>query len=263
MDGTFWDREAGYLTEDEFNYTSAIRKNFGGPRRTSECYNVMEFSFEEAYIPYIIPTTIFFRRYWWIGFPICAVYLALIFGGRSYMRHRPAYVLRRTLICWNSTIALFSIFLTFKFIPYTVSEIYTGHFYSTACFANYMDFSCQRLFIYGWLFGLSKVVELGDTAFIVLRKKPLLFLHWYHHVTVLLFCWYSMGKGASIAVGLFFVVNNAAVHAFMYTYYALRALGVHVPRWASMSLTLLQISQMLVAIYLNLLAYHLKRTTYP
>jgi hypothetical protein len=26
---------------------------------------------------------------------------------------------------------------------------------------------------------MSKLIELGDTAFIVLRKQPLRFLHWY------------------------------------------------------------------------------------
>lgn len=30
-----------------------------------------------------------------------------------------------------------------------------------------------------WLFVLSKLPELGDTIFIVLRKQPLIFLHWY------------------------------------------------------------------------------------
>lgn len=36
-----------------------------------------------------------------------------------------------------------------------------------------------------------QVPELVDTLFIVLRKKPLIFLHWYHHITVLLFCWHA------------------------------------------------------------------------
>jgi len=30
-----------------------------------------------------------------------------------------------------------------------------------------------------WLFVLSKLPELGDTIFIVLRKQPLIFLHWW------------------------------------------------------------------------------------
>jgi hypothetical protein len=37
------------------------------------------------------------------------------------------------------------------------------------------------------MFGYSKVIELGDTLFIVLRKRPLVFLHYYHHAAVLIY----------------------------------------------------------------------------
>lgn len=40
--------------------------------------------------------------------------------------------------------------------------------------------------LWTWLFCLSKLAELGDTIFIVLRKRPLIFLHWYSHLKVLL-----------------------------------------------------------------------------
>lgn len=39
------------------------------------------------------------------------------------------------------------------------------------------------------MFVLSKVPELGDTVFIILRKQPLIFLHYYHHATVLVYAW--------------------------------------------------------------------------
>jgi hypothetical protein len=52
---------------------------------------------------------------------------------------------------------------------------------------------------------LPQIPELGDTVFVVLRKKPLIFLHWYHHVTVLLYCWHSYASRSS--AGLYFVVR--------------------------------------------------------
>ena len=47
----------------------------------------------------------------------------------------------------------------------------------------------------------SKLPELGDTIFIVLRKQRLIFLHWYHHITVFVYCWYSYGH--PVATGAF------------------------------------------------------------
>ena len=69
---------------------------------------------------------------------------------------------------------------------------------------------------------LFQVPELGDTIFIVLRKQKLIFLHWYHHITVLIYCWYSFSQYTAPA--RWFVVMNFVVHSIMYTYYAFRAL---------------------------------------
>ena len=57
------------------------------------------------------------------------------------------------------------------------------------CVGSYVpNSSVSSLWTY--LFTMSKVPELMDTVFIVLRKQPLIFLHWYHHITVLIFTWF-------------------------------------------------------------------------
>jgi hypothetical protein len=38
-------------------------------------------------------------------------------------------------------------------------------------------------------FCMSKIPELLDTVFIVLRKRPLRFLQYYHHIVTMWFCW--------------------------------------------------------------------------
>ena len=80
-----------------------------------------------------------------------------------------------------------------------------------------------------------------DTLFLVLRKKKVGFLHWYHHITVSLFCWHAYVTQSN---GLIFVAMNYSVHAVMYFYYLLTALG-YKPFWAFF-VTIIQISQMVV-----------------
>jgi hypothetical protein len=94
------------------------------------------------------------------------------------------------------------------------------------------------------LFIFSKLPELIDTVFIILRKRTLIFLHWYHHVTVLLFCWNAYATLAG--TGLYFVAMNYSVHALMYGYYCLMALNMCPKSFPTILITLSQIAQMFV-----------------
>jgi elongation of very long chain fatty acids protein 6 len=64
------------------------------------------------------------------------------------------------------------------------------------------------------LFTVSKLFELFDTVLLVLRKKHVMFLHWYHHATVLLYTWFSYSARNP---GIYFIAMNYSVHAVMYT----------------------------------------------
>lgn len=112
-----------------------------------------------------------------------------------------------------------------------------------------------------WLFVLSKLPELGDTLFIVLRKQPLIFLHWYHHITVLIYSWFSYTEYTSSA--RWFIVMNYCVHSVMYSYYALRAMGYKPPRFIPMVITSMQLTQMIVGCTINLWAYDYLQTMHP
>jgi elongation of very long chain fatty acids protein 6 len=53
----------------------------------------------------------------------------------------------------------------------------------------------------------------------VLQKKRVIFLGWFHHTTVMLYCWHAFHN--CIAPGLWFATMNYLVHSVMYTYYFL------------------------------------------
>jgi len=186
-----------------------------------------------------------------IGLTSTSLYVLLIFSGQAMMRDRPAFSLRWLLVLWNMSLALFSIIGAINVVPVQVNIAVTKGLYASTCVVE----DSTRFWI--WVFVLSKLPELGDTFFIVVRKQKLIFLHWYHHVTVLLYCWYTFTDYTSSSQ--WFSSMNYSVHAIMYSYYMLRAMGLRVPRWAAMTITFLQLVQMVVGCALNCYVYFVKQ----
>ena len=168
------------------------------------------------------------------------IYLIIIFPLRKYMENRRPFDLRRGMVLWSATLAIFSIIGTARTAPerwYTVSNFGWSH---SVC--NIELYTGPIALWYG-LFITSKIYEFGDTIFIILRKQKLIFLHWYHHVTVLIFSWYLCSDVQIFA--RWFLVMNYFVHAVMYSYYTLRALKIRVPKMVAMLVTVLQILQVI------------------
>merc|ERR1712055_1219947 len=168
------------------------------------------------------------------------------------MADRSPFQLRGLLTAWNIFLAVFSIMGAARTLPEFIYTISTQGFYHSLCIPSFIEQDRVSGF-WTWMFVLSKVPELGDTVFIVLRKQQLIFLHWYHHVTVLLFSWYSyVGFTATCR---WFMVMNYTVHALMYSYYAVKALKIPVPKVLAMVITTLQLLQMVFGCGINILAW--------
>lgn len=76
----------------------------------------------------------------------------------------------------------------FRFGEEFYSILTTRPFVHSVC---YSISPFQPAAVWAFAFAASKVVELGDTIFLLMRKKPLIFLHWYHHAVVLIYSWNS------------------------------------------------------------------------
>lgn len=197
---------------------------------------------------------------WTYGFYYVVVYLLVIFGGKHLMQRKSPIDLRRLLIVWNLGLAFFSFMGALRTIPEFVHSISNNSFYYSICVSSFAELDRVSGF-WTWLFTLSKVVELGDTLFIVLQKKNLIFLHWYHHITALLYVWYSYMEVPASA--RWFMVMNYSVHTLMYSYFALRAMRYNPPRQMAMLITSLQIGQMVMACVINMFALHLLNKDVP
>lgn len=131
------------------------------------------------------------------------------------------------------------------------------------------DLLCDKMivdnphFILFWtyIFALSKYVELFDTFWSLLKnpEKQVDLLHWWHHISVLLFTWYAVIW--KFGAGLFFLTMNSGIHSFMYLYYFLTSVGYR-PSWAKW-LTIAQISQMVVGTLINVYWIYLYMNNIP
>jgi elongation of very long chain fatty acids protein 6 len=186
-------------------------------------------------------------------FGIVVAYMLLCYYGQLYMSTREPFDLRMPLAYWNLSLSLFSFIGMLRTAPHLIYNLHSMSLTDNLCTEPMLTYGTSASGLWVQLFIFSKIPELIDTFFIVARKKPLIFLHWYHHITVLLFCWHSYATEAS--TGLFFVVMNYSVHAMMYRYYYLMAIGSK-PRWIKpLFITTCQILQMIIGSILCGISY--------
>jgi len=188
--------------------------------------------------------------------PIIAVALYGVFCvfGQMAMKNREAWKWRKVLAVWNFSLSLFSWIGAFRTAPQLLHNLSTMSFRDNLCLEPQATYGSGSTGLWVQLFVLSKFPELLDSFFIVIHKKPLIFLHWYHHITVLLYCWHSYVTTSPS--GLFFVVMNYSVHAIMYGYYFLMAIKMK-PKWLNaMFITTAQISQMVVGVFITIFTYY-------
>ncbi|KAK3529393.1 hypothetical protein QTP70_030621, partial [Hemibagrus guttatus] len=186
-----------------------------------------------------------------VSFVLCSVYAVVIFLGRFLMRDRHKLDLRVPLVLWSLSLSVFSTIGTVRTGSYMLHLLSAGGFSGPVCDTTFYSAPISKFWAYAFV--LSKVPEFGDTVFIVLRKQRLIFLHWYHHITVLLYSWYTYQERA--AGGCLFITMNYTVHALMYGYYAAKAAGLRLPRPCAMIITALQTLQMALGLTVLALVY--------
>merc|ERR1740129_604748 len=188
------------------------------------------------------------RDLWWLGCFASSVYLVSLWAGTSYMESRPALKLKVPLACWNLFLAVFSMIGMARTVPHLFLLLHTYGFEYTICRAAVNSYGNGPAGLWICFFIFSKYFELIDTVFLVLRKRPVNFLHWYHHCTVLVYCWHSYVF--AMPTGIYFAAMNYTVHAIMYLYYFLAAVLPKPPKWATW-VTTLQLAQMVGGIFVT------------
>lgn len=181
-----------------------------------------------------------FQKNQYLTILIPTLYLILVRCGMRYMKHREPFALRTPLIFWSGILAVFSALGALRLAPNIIYVIRNYGLRHSMCLPV-MSYKVPGF--WATVFVFSKTYELGDTFFIVFRKQRLIFLHWYHHVTVLMYSWWCYKDQDTPA--MWYCTMNYTVHAFMYSYYTLRAMRVPMPKWVPISITTLQITQMI------------------
>ncbi|EEB15720.1 elongation of very long chain fatty acids protein, putative [Pediculus humanus corporis] len=173
--------------------------------------------------------------------------------GPELMEKRKPYNMKLLLITYNLYQVLFNLGLAS--VPIRMGLM--GNLFLSVCHRSIPKdgYFASELSRGAWWYFISKVVDLLDTVFFVLRKKQnqVTFLHVYHHTVTCLFSWGYL-KYLPGEQGIFIGFLNSSVHVFMYAYYMIAAMGPKYVKylWWKKYITWIQLVQFcIMLVYLS------------
>ncbi|KAK4509563.1 uncharacterized protein ATC70_007916 [Mucor velutinosus] len=182
----------------------------------------------------------------------CITYFTVIFGGQCLLSNASPVKCKMLNQVHNAFLTVVSFVLLVLLIEQLVPQLVNRGLYYTICSEEAWT---QELELLYYLNYLVKYYELIDTVFLVIKKKKLDFLHYFHHSMTMALC-YTQLVGRT-TVSWVPIVLNLTVHVLMYYYYYRTASGVKI--WWKQYLTTMQIIQFvidLVVIYTCTYSYY-------
>jgi len=188
-----------------------------------------------------------------MGSPFPSIFILIAYNyfvhtfGPKFMEKRKPYDLKNIMMLYNLSQILFNGYFVFEsfrdvWLPRRVNLLCAEVDYSE-------DPLALKIASFAWMYFMTKILDLLDTVFMVLRKKQgqVSFLHVYHHSGMVVAGWIGV-KYVPGGHGIFFATVNAFVHTVMYSYYFLTALYPEYKKsiWWKKHITELQLVQFVV-----------------
>jgi len=176
---------------------------------------------------------------------VCAAlvsYLAIIFGTREIMKSRPPQKLNALFRVHNVVLSAGSLILLVLMMEEVLPRMWRDGIFNAMCADSSWTPSLEFYYMINYYF---KYLELLDTVFLALKKKPLAFLHVFHHSATAMLCFTQLNGKTSVS---WVVISlNLTVHVIMYYYYYASAGGAKI--WWKKYLTSMQIIQFVIDLF--------------
>ncbi|KAJ2702154.1 hypothetical protein H4R19_005380 [Coemansia spiralis] len=130
------------------------------------------------------------------------------------------------VIVHNIVLAVFSAWMHISMVWGLAANLRAHGWYEGICDLKFTMWN-DTLFRVSFYFYLSKYYEFVDTLIILYKGRRVSVLQAYHHAGAVITMW--AGCYYTAVPIAFFVIVNAAIHAWMYTFYALTTAGIRPP----------------------------------
>ncbi|EGG23549.1 steroid isomerase [Cavenderia fasciculata] len=168
-------------------------------------------------------------------------YLVVVFLLKQFMKNRKPMSLKGVSIIHNFNLILLSFAMMAGVLEAAYRQALEEGPFSLIC--ERTPFAVQgRIGFWIYVFYLSKYYELFDTVLLALKKKPLIFLHVFHHMAMVPITWQWLNDQWLVGSWWCTFVNSF-IHTIMYYYYLQTSLGNDC--WFKKYITTAQIVQFL------------------